>query len=121
MELELGPGSVICEAGTGSASLSHAILRAIGDTGHLYTCDFHENRVQLARDEFTKHGYGPNRVTATQRDVCSNGWPIEGQADAVFLDVPNPWEAIPHAINAIRKTGGRICSFSPCIEQVSFF
>lgn len=41
-ELEIRPGSIVCEAGTGSGSLSHAILRSIGPTGHLYTCDFHQ-------------------------------------------------------------------------------
>ena len=42
MELNITPGSIVCEAGTGSGSLSHAFLRSIGKQGHLYTCDFHE-------------------------------------------------------------------------------
>ena len=47
MELEIEPGSTVCEAGTGSGSLSHALLRAIGPTGKLHTCDFHKERVQV--------------------------------------------------------------------------
>lgn len=47
-QLEIGPGSVVCEAGTGSGSLSHAILRAIGPTGKLHTFDFHKERVKVA-------------------------------------------------------------------------
>lgn len=39
-------------AGTGSGSLSHAIIRAVHPTGHLYTFDFHEKRADAARVEF---------------------------------------------------------------------
>ncbi|XP_064088449.1 tRNA (adenine(58)-N(1))-methyltransferase catalytic subunit TRMT61A-like [Macrobrachium nipponense] len=116
-QLEIGPGSVVCEAGTGSGSLSHALLRAIGSTGKLHTCDFHKERVQAALDEFTRHGFG-DRVTLSHRDVCVDGLGVEGVADAVFLDLPKPWEALPHAVSAMKIDGGRICSFSPCIEQV---
>lgn len=116
-QLEIGPGSFVCEAGTGSGSLSHALLRAIGPTGKLHTCDFHKERVQVALDEFTRHGFG-DRVTVSHRDVCVEGLGVEGVADAVFLDLPKPWEALPHAVSAIKTDGGRICSFSPCIEQV---
>lgn len=40
LRLELAPGSVIIEAGTGSGSLSCAIAEAIGEQGHLYTFEF---------------------------------------------------------------------------------
>jgi len=116
-QLELRPGSVVCEAGTGSGSLSHAILRTVAPSGHLHTFDFHEQRSQQAREEFAAHGIA-SLVTATHRDVCGEGFGLEDVADAVFLDLPRPWDAVPFAVRALKKSGGRLCSFSPCIEQV---
>lgn len=105
--------------GTGSGSLSHYFLRAIKDTGHLYTFDFHEERANRAREEFTEHGLG-DFVTVQHRDVCNDGFTenLNGKADAVFLDLPAPYLAIDHVVKALKIDGGRFCGFSPCIEQV---
>lgn len=117
MMLELKPGSIVCESGTGSGSLSHAIIRTIAPTGHLYTVEFHQQRAEKALEEFKEHKVG-DLVTVKNQDVCENGFGVTEIADAVFLDIPSPWEAVKHAKSALKLEGGRICSFSPCIEQV---
>ncbi|XP_066468389.1 tRNA (adenine(58)-N(1))-methyltransferase catalytic subunit TRMT61A [Tiliqua scincoides] len=117
MMLELKPGSIVCESGTGSGSLSHAIIRTIAPTGHLYTVEFHQQRAEKAIEEFKEHKVD-DLVTVKNQDVCENGFGITEIADAVFLDIPSPWEAVRHAKSALKLEGGRICSFSPCIEQV---
>lgn len=118
-QLEVVPGSIVIEAGTGSGSLSHAFIRSIMPHGHLHTFDFHEKRAETARAEFEQHGL-KDFVTVRHRDVCELGFTEElnDKADVVFLDLPSPWTAVPHAINSIKPIGGRICTFSPCIEQV---
>lgn len=105
--------------GTGSGSLSHALIRAIRPAGHLYTFDFHEQRVNIASAEFKRHGLD-DFVTVECRDVCAEGFgeTVENKIDAIFLDLPHPWLVVKHAINALKITGGKLCSFSPCIEQV---
>lgn len=118
LQLDLRPGSVILEAGTGSGSLSHAFVRTIMPTGHLHTFEFHEQRAEIAKKEFEVHGLSAY-VTAVCRDVSKDGFGVDDDiADAVFLDMPSPWPAIPFAKKALKKQGGRICTFSPCIEQV---
>jgi len=88
--------------GTGSASLSHAIVRTIAPDGHLHTFDFHEHRVSLAKDEFTAHGFA-ELVSVSHRDVCSEGFGVDNcSVDAVFLDLPSPWLAIPFASKALK-------------------
>ncbi|KAM9341360.1 tRNA (adenine(58)-N(1))-methyltransferase catalytic subunit TRMT61A [Symphorus nematophorus] len=117
MMLELKPGSIVCESGTGSGSLSHAILRTIAPTGHLHTVEFHQQRAEKVAEEFKEHRVD-HLVTVRNQDVCRDGFGVTGVADAVFLDIPSPWEAVRHAKAAMKKQGGRVCSFSPCIEQV---
>jgi tRNA (adenine57-N1/adenine58-N1)-methyltransferase len=69
-------------------------------------------------------------VTVHHRDVCgkgstkgSEGEPVKGGfdlpgqcVDAVFLDLPEPWLAIPHAAFVL-KPNARIATYSPCVEQ----
>ncbi|XP_053615277.1 tRNA (adenine(58)-N(1))-methyltransferase catalytic subunit TRMT61A [Plodia interpunctella] len=119
LQLDIVPGSVVIEAGTGSGSLTHALIRRVRPHGHVYTFDFHEHRAIIAREEFHAHGLA-DFVTAQHRDVLEQGFreELKGKADAVFLDLPSPWSGVPHALEAIKNTGGRFCSFSPCIEQV---
>ena len=123
LQLELLPGSIVVEAGTGSGSLSHALARCIGSRGHLHTFEFNAQRAQLAAAEFAANGL-TERVTCRHGDVCAKDWLYsahgiaEETVDGVIFDLPQPWDAVERFAPYLRP-GGRLCCFSPCIEQVA--
>eukprot|EP00250_Pteridium_aquilinum_P011229 c19924_g1_i1 orf=170-1147(+) len=116
--LELRPGSLVAESGTGSGSLTTSLARSVAPSGHIFTFDFHEQRANSARQDFVRNGLS-EIVTVEVRDIQGLGFPdtLVGRLDAVFLDLPQPWLAIPSALKMLRCNGA-LCSFSPCIEQV---
>lgn len=98
------PLTLPCPPGTGSGSLSHAIIRTVAPTGHLHTVEFHQQRAEKAREEFREHRLG-RWVTVRNQDVCRSGFGVSHVADAVFLDIPSPWEAVGHAWDALKVEG----------------
>ena len=116
--LNIKPGSIVVEAGTGSASLSLSIIRALLPTGKLFTYEFNEARAVQAKKDFEAMGLG-SCVVSEHRDVIERGLVHEemAKADAVFLDLPSPWLVVKSAFEVIGD-GGVLCTFSPCIEQV---
>lgn len=129
LNLELRPGSIVLESGTGSGSLSTSIARTISPHGHLHTYEFNKMRVDKAREDFKFLGID-HLITVGYRNICEHGFPselpiindLEGYpkpttVDAVFLDLPTPWRALASTKTLLRACG-MVCSFSPCIEQV---
>ncbi|KAI8377818.1 1-methyladenosine methyltransferase catalytic subunit Gcd14 [Radiomyces spectabilis] len=117
--LDMKPGARVIESGTGSGSFSHSIARTIAPTGKLFSFEYHAERATLAAQEFKEHGFG-DIIQLQQRDVCKDGFGLKDEVNAVFLDLPAPWEAIGSAKAAFKQhRTGKICTFSPCIEQVS--
>lgn len=117
--LDIKPGTKIIEAGTGSGSFSHSLARTVGETGKVFSFEFHEPRYEQAQKEFEAHGLD-NVIELRHRNVCKDGFNPVKDVDAVFLDLPAPWEAIEKAKEALgRDRMTRICCFSPCIEQVT--
>lgn len=146
------PGTTLIEAGSGSGSFTHAAVRAVFNgnawmkqdaqqdnepkhqRGSVFTYEFHAERQSKVAQEMSEHRL-EDVVTSTHRDVYNEGFlladpetseKISPRANAVFLDLPAPWLALPHltrdeidglpspldALHAVH-----VCTFSPCIEQ----
>ena len=124
MNLDLFPGCVVVESGTGSGNMTLAVAKCVAPHGHIHSYEYNGSRAESARADFAKMGMS-DLITVYHRDVCgmqddSTGG-FEGvekhSVDAVFLDLPNPWLAIGHSKHVL-KPGRNICCYSPCMEQV---
>ena len=116
---DIYPGARVFEAGTGSGALTMALLRAVGERGHVVTYEAREDFARTAVRNVERY-LGPlSTLTLRSRDV------YEGLADddtaqpfdRLVLDLPEPWRVIPHAVGALRS-GGLYLSFVPTIPQV---
>jgi tRNA (adenine57-N1/adenine58-N1)-methyltransferase catalytic subunit len=102
------PGSRLIEAGAGSGSFTHASARAVYNgypresnseaKGKVFSFEFNKERHAKMQEEIAQHGL-ERLVQLTHRDVYKDGFLLDGKSpevDAVFLDLPAPWEALPH-------------------------
>ena len=117
MMADIGPGVRVLESGVGSGALSMAMLRAGADIcGYELRDEFADRATQnvekfLGRDVL-------DRYRVQLRD-CYEGID-ETELDRVVLDLPEPWNVVPHAATALRP-GGLILAYSPSIVQVMQF
>ncbi|EDQ85454.1 uncharacterized protein MONBRDRAFT_34220, partial [Monosiga brevicollis MX1] len=100
-QLDLCAGSRVLETGTGSGSLTHALARAVGPQGRVFSFDFHQQRVEIARDEFARHGL-TNVQVAHADATMPDAWGLHEEVDAVFFDLPKPHLALDNAVAAFR-------------------
>jgi tRNA (adenine57-N1/adenine58-N1)-methyltransferase catalytic subunit len=110
----IGPGYQVIEAGTGSGSLTTALAYTVGESGHIYSYEVRPEMQQLAIKNLTRVGLA-ERVTFKTRDIV-DGFDEEG-VDALFLDVPNPYDFMPQVRKAV-KPGGFFGCILPTVNQV---
>ena len=116
LELGIVDGSVVVESGTGSGAMTVALARAAGPKGKVYSFEFNEARATAAALDFAAMGL--EQIHVKHRDVCSEDDEKDDiEADAVFLDVPEPWRAMAF-VKKRAKPQARIATYSPCVEQV---
>ncbi len=109
----IGPGQKVLEAGTGSGSMTAALAFAVGPEGRVVSYEQREEMQNLARKNLTRIGLA-SRVDFKLRDI-QEGFD-ETDADAFFLDVPNPYDYIAQ-VRAALKPGGFFCGIVPTANQ----
>jgi tRNA (adenine57-N1/adenine58-N1)-methyltransferase len=111
---DIGPGSRVAEAGTGTGALTTAIAHYVKPSGMVYSYEVRPEFQSIAEKNL-KRAFLSEYVTLRNKDVTEGI--DEVNLDAVILDLATPWLVIPHAYQAL-KPCGTVVSFSPTIDQV---
>lgn len=115
LNLSVGPGKTVLEAGTGSGALTTALAWAVGPGGRVISYDRREDMQALARRNLERVGL-QDRVTFRLRDIAEGF--EETDVDALFLDLPRPEDYLPQTRAALRS-GGSFGAILPTANQVS--
>jgi len=117
---DIYPGARVFETGVGSGALSMAMLRA-GAT--IIGYELREDFANRARTNVTDF-LGALALDNYRVELADSYAGIDpehlpgGKVDRVVLDLPEPWQVVPHA-EAVLESGGVLCAYTPSVVQVS--
>ncbi len=117
MHADIGPGSRVLEAGTGSGAMTLALCRAIGPEGRVVTYEvrpeFLEKAAANVEAFFGKAPATLDMRAGDLREVVETG----ERFDRVILDMPEPWGVL-EAVTRVLEPGGILCGYLPTTVQV---
>jgi tRNA (adenine57-N1/adenine58-N1)-methyltransferase len=114
---DLSQGSKVLEAGVGSGSLTLHILRTIGPSGHLTSCEIRDEFLKVAKknvEKFTNQVHSNWNLEL----VDFNDFRSDIKFDCIILDMLNPWDMIENVYRHLRP-GGHFVSYLATTTQMS--
>lgn len=115
MQGDIGPSLKIVEGGLGSGALAMSMLQAIGSPGQLTTYEINEAAIKCSTRNIKAFLGEVSNHTIKQQDIYEGIQ--ETEVDRVVLDVPEPWQVVPHAAEAL-VDGGLFVAYIPTVIQV---
>jgi len=114
---DIGPGARVFESGIGSGALSMTMLRYGAEiVGYEIREDF-ANRARKNVQSFLG-AEALDRYHVEIGDSYEGIDPEHGPFDRVVLDLPEPWQVVPHAEDVLRA-GGILVAYTPSITQAA--
>ncbi|HEY7533861.1 MAG TPA: tRNA (adenine-N1)-methyltransferase [Nitrospiraceae bacterium] len=118
MWADIYPGARVFEAGTGSGALTMALLRAVGPHGLVVTYETREDFSRTALTNIERYMGAVSNLMPLRRNAYEGIELLDAVPfDRLVLDLPEPWQVVPHAARALRS-GGIYLSFVPTVPQV---
>jgi tRNA (adenine57-N1/adenine58-N1)-methyltransferase len=107
----------VLEAGTGSGSLTMALIRAVGPTGSVVSVDIREDHSNHARKAISRWfgGEVPPNLDLRVGDVSD--FVEEVGPERLILDLPEPWVVLDAAASHM-SPGGVVSAYLPTVPQV---
>ncbi len=115
LRLDVKPGDTVIESGIGSGALTAVFAQVVGENGKVISYEKREEFIKNALSNLRKVGLD-SRVEVKHRDI-SEGFDEEEEADALFLDVREPWLYLDKAYSAL-KPGRFLGILVPTANQV---
>ena len=115
MKMNIVPGCTIIEAGTGSGAFTQVLAMITGKEGHVYTYETRTEMYNLAQKNLTRLGLA-DQVTFHNKSI-EDGFEQKG-VNAVFLDLPNPYDYLQQVKEAILP-GGYFGTLLPTTNQIT--
>ncbi len=108
-------GSIVVEAGTGSGVLTATLANFVKPEGKVYTYEIRKEFLEVAKRNIELAGL--DSYVVFKNKSVEEGID-ERNVDAVFFDLPTPWNYVEKAYDAL-KPSGTLIIFIPTIEQLS--
>ncbi len=115
LSLDIAPGSLVFEAGTGSGVSTAYIANIVRPSGKVVSMDVNEESVEIARKNLSLLGLS-DYVELRLGDVVG-GVPERNLFDAAVMDLPSPWEA-SRAFWNLLKPSSRVAVVIPTYNQL---
>lgn len=110
----IGPGSRVVEAGIGTGYLTTYLAHIVGKQGKVYGYEIKESYIEIVKKNLKLSGLF-ERVVIRHADIRKGI--LEENIDAIFLDIPDPWNVVEHAYKAL-KPSHPIVIYVPTVNQV---
>lgn len=116
-ELGIGAGHRVLESGIGSAGLTIPLLWAVGPTGKVVVQELRGEFAEWGLDNVKRAGLAAALEIHLGDLVLGVNPAIRGPFDAVVLDQPEPWKALPNLVPLLAP-GATVAAYTPQVSQM---